>query len=205
MIDMPSDLRKRTNADRYALWWRGWAALHNIHGGWRMTVYVVGHSPRTGPVKLGYTENLDDRLRSLRRGETCPLSVHQRFSRSRPPEDLGVLYQVEEGGRDLERHLHFIFRSQRIEGEWFSLGQSPGEVVGRVAQAVRVFAFQPALGLPDLLGPAGAEPAASEPLTHLGEQAARHHEMFRAWVDAGFTEDQAMRLLLAAVDREHQT
>jgi hypothetical protein len=33
------------------------------------------------------------------------------------------------------------------------------------------------------------------PLTPLAQQAAAHHEAFRAWVDAGFTEEQAMDLL----------
>jgi hypothetical protein len=168
-----------------------------------VAVYVVGHSPRTGPVKIGYTDSLADRLRSLRRGETCPLAVHQRFSRSRPTQDLVSLYTFDQGDRDLERHLHFVFRDSRIDGEWFSLGTSPAEVVEKVTSAARVMSRQPALAMPigGHVTHQAAEPG-PEPLTRLAEDAARHHEMFRAWLDAGFNEDQAMKLLFAAIDRE---
>lgn len=169
-----------------------------------MTVYIVGHSPRTGPVKIGHTDNLADRLRSLRRGETCPLVVHQRFSRSRPTADLVALYSFAAADRDLERHLHFVFRGARIDGEWFSLGTTPAEVVDKVTAAARLMPRQPVLSQ-SLTGPTLTHDdplPAAEPLTRLGEDAARHHEMFRSWMDAGFSEDQAMKLLLAAIDRE---
>lgn len=176
-----------------------------------VAVYVVGHSPRTGPVKIGYTDNIDDRLRCLRRGETCPLVVHQRFSRSRPSSDLMLLHSVDDGDRNLERHLHSILRDFRIDGEWFSLGFTPDEVIAKVSSAVH--AFHPARSLTPGNGPGYRAPqlfdlpAAStpEPLTRLAEDAARHHEMFRAWIDAGFTEDQAMKLLLVAMAAEQQS
>ncbi len=38
-----------------------------------------------------------------------------------------------------------------------------------------------------------------EPLTDLAVAAAHQHELFLAWVDAGFTPDQAMDLLVAVV------
>ncbi|WP_432169097.1 hypothetical protein [Streptomyces sp. 1222.5] len=38
------------------------------------------------------------------------------------------------------------------------------------------------------------EPA-EPPVTQLAAEAALHHEAFRAWVDAGFTEHQALELL----------
>lgn len=99
-----------------------------------MPVYVVGHSPRTGPVKIGYAGNLEDRLRALRRGETCPLAVHQRFSSTRPPSDLALLHSLD-GDRSLEREVHLRLREFRIEGEWFSLGTTPAEVVDLVGKA----------------------------------------------------------------------
>src|SRR3954471_23083404 len=113
-----------------------------------LVVYVVGHSPRTGPVKIGYTDSLAERLRCLRRGETCPLAVHQRFSRSRPTQDLVPLYTFDQGDRELERHLHFVFRDSRIEGECFSLGSSPAEVVERVMTASRIMSRQATLVMP---------------------------------------------------------
>ncbi|MFJ6841394.1 hypothetical protein ACIQRE_01855 [Streptomyces griseoluteus] len=35
----------------------------------------------------------------------------------------------------------------------------------------------------------------SEPITELAAQAAAHHEVFQSWVEAGFTEAQALELL----------
>jgi hypothetical protein len=35
------------------------------------------------------------------------------------------------------------------------------------------------------------------PLTELAAAAVQQHELYRSWVDAGFTEDQAMILLVA--------
>lgn len=37
------------------------------------------------------------------------------------------------------------------------------------------------------------------PITELAADAARQHEVFRTWVDAGFTEDQALKLLIAVI------
>lgn len=37
------------------------------------------------------------------------------------------------------------------------------------------------------------------PLTELAAQAALHHELFEAYIAAGFTEGQAMRLIAAIV------
>lgn len=39
------------------------------------------------------------------------------------------------------------------------------------------------------------------PITHLGAAAAQHHEMYTAWVDAGFTPEQAMQLLIALITK----
>lgn len=171
-----------------------------------VTVYVVGHSPRTGPVKIGFTDNIDERLRCLRRGEACSLAVHQRFSSSRPTTDLALLHSIDDGDRQLERHLHFVFRQFRIDGEWFSLGSTPDEVITKVTNATSSFypqmEFAPAAAPTPFARPSTLEDPAPEPLTLLGEAAVRHHEMFRAWMDAGFTEDQALRLLIAATASE---
>ena len=37
------------------------------------------------------------------------------------------------------------------------------------------------------------------PLTELAAQAALHHEMYSAYVEAGFTEEQAMQLLATVI------
>ncbi|HET6636803.1 MAG TPA: hypothetical protein VFH77_17430 [Streptomyces sp.] len=38
-----------------------------------------------------------------------------------------------------------------------------------------------------------------DPLTPLAAEAAMHHEAFKAWVKAGFTQEQAMELLKAVI------
>jgi hypothetical protein len=37
------------------------------------------------------------------------------------------------------------------------------------------------------------------PLTELAAMAAMHHEMYRSYVDAGFTEEQAFRIVLTVI------
>lgn len=207
-----------------------------------MTVYVVGHAPRTGPVKIGYAKDVEVRLRSLRRGETCPLVVHQRFSSSRPPADLLVLHSLD-GDLALERWLHLRLREFRIEGEWFSLGSTPGEVIAtvneeveawstsgnsRLATVVRRPRVARQVRTPEVVKPVIEEPEQAwdgtlpgistwvahtevlparrtkpvrAPFGALAAAADQHRAMFCAWVDAGFTEDQALRLLAAAVGK----
>jgi hypothetical protein len=38
-----------------------------------------------------------------------------------------------------------------------------------------------------------------DPLTELAKAAAQLHELFRAYVEAGFTEEQALRIVLQAL------
>lgn len=40
----------------------------------------------------------------------------------------------------------------------------------------------------------------ADPVTELMEMAAAMHELYRSWVDAGFTDEQAMRLLGSMID-----
>ena len=42
-------------------------------------------------------------------------------------------------------------------------------------------------------------PMPPDPLTELMKGAAHAHEMYRAYVDAGFTEEQALRLIIAMI------
>lgn len=39
------------------------------------------------------------------------------------------------------------------------------------------------------------EPMPPSPMTALAQRAAEHHELFRSWIAAGFTEQQALQLL----------
>lgn len=40
---------------------------------------------------------------------------------------------------------------------------------------------------------------AEEPSTPLQEETTRHHEMFLAYLDAGFTEEQSLRLIIGII------
>lgn len=139
-------------------------------------IYVVG-VPKSvsAPVKIGTSSDVPARLVALRRGETMPLRVSGMIG---DPGCLDVLATFD-GGGDLERRLHSVFAERRIDGEWFYLGPS-AKAVERIRAAV--------------------EPASpADPITPLAAMAAKHHEMFRAWVAAGFTDDQAIRLLAATL------
>lgn len=68
----------------------------------RGTIYFVGYA--NGPIKIGFTSNLDYRIESLQ--TACPY-------------DLVVLATVE-GTMGLEAELHARFRSHRLRGEWFA-------------------------------------------------------------------------------------
>lgn len=68
-------------------------------------VYAIRAMP-DGPVKLGHTVNIEQRLRQLQTG------AHER---------LAVIWQTL-GDVNAERRLHMIFGNFRIHLEWFDLG-----------------------------------------------------------------------------------
>jgi hypothetical protein len=69
-----------------------------------MTVYFIATKSPDSPVKIGYTENVERRLRELQ--NMSPLQLH-------------VLWTLDNAGRDVERQLHERFREHRLWGEWF--------------------------------------------------------------------------------------
>lgn len=142
-------------------------------------IYVAGvpHSV-SAPVKIGSSGNIPQRLVQLQRGESMPLRVATMIP---SPARLDILASFD-GDEDAERRLHAVFRERRVDGEWFYLG-GPSTAVERVAAALEQ-------GLPPT-----PEPSTASPPTPLTAAAVRHHEMFLSWVAAGFTEDQAIRLL----------
>jgi hypothetical protein len=145
-------------------------------------IYVVGvpHSV-SAPVKIGSSANVPQRLVQLQRGESMPLRVATMIP---DPADLDVLASFD-GDETAERRLHAVFRDRRVGGEWFYLG-GPVVAVERVTAAFEQ----------------GATPISHQtpvPPTTLATEAVRHHEMFLSWVAAGFTEDQALRLLAHSI------
>ena len=90
-----------------------------------MAIYVIGHQSDTGPVKIGTSITPASRLLSIRRGDSCPASVRERFVRD--IVQLEILDRFD-GERPLERALHRDLREHRIGGEWFTLGPNPDAV-----------------------------------------------------------------------------
>lgn len=85
----------------------------------RGVVYVIGDG-RANIVKIGVTQNLKSRLKSMQVSYPYRLLV------------LCVFH----GGGSLEAHLHQRFHSQRLEGEWFDFGeQDPVSLVTEAADA----------------------------------------------------------------------
>lgn len=66
-------------------------------------VYFI-QSEMGGPIKIGTTKNIDERLQKLQL--CCPVP-------------LIVLFTINDAGHDLEAKLHRRFRLHRLHGEWF--------------------------------------------------------------------------------------
>lgn len=69
-----------------------------------MTVYFIAAEGEGDPIKIGFTDNLERRLRELQ---------------NTSPKRLAVLAAVE-GDRDLEQRMHEYLRDERQWGEWFT-------------------------------------------------------------------------------------
>ena len=76
------------------------------------SIYFIGG--RDGPIKIGFTRQLAQRLRRLQMNSPVRLSVIAAF----------------EGDRSDELELHRLFKPQRLHGEWFR--RSP-ELRGHIA------------------------------------------------------------------------
>jgi T5orf172 domain len=90
-------------------------------------VYIIGPANRR-PVKIGYSDNVDSRLRALQTGS---------------PLELGVLWTTP-GAQPLEDMLHKEFKHYRTHGEWFDFGElDPVTAVARAVKAIRKMAPVP--------------------------------------------------------------
>jgi hypothetical protein len=81
-------------------------------------VYLVSSMEFPDMVKIGYTDNISNRLSGLQTGS---------------PVLLDVLCSIP-GPRELESYLHGVFRKRRKHGEWFSFPE--GNVIDLVRNAV---------------------------------------------------------------------
>lgn len=96
-----------------------------------MFLYVIG--PKTGAQKIGFSKNVQQRLRTLQTASALPLHVHI----SQPVPEARV--------RLLEKQLHRELGYRRLSGEWFDL--SPDDAVAQVQHAVMRWADDPLLGI----------------------------------------------------------
>lgn len=83
-------------------------------------VYVVA-GVAGGPVKIGYTSDLQRRLTALQIGSPIKLRTLATFA----------------GGKELEASIHRLLADYRLEGEWFDLAdRNPVEVVSELVQQI---------------------------------------------------------------------
>lgn len=96
-----------------------------------MYLYVIG--PTVGAQKIGFSKNVQQRLRTLQTASAVPLLIHAQVA---VPEARVRL---------LERKLHNELRHRKKSGEWFEL--SPDDAVAQVHHAVIRWADDPLLGI----------------------------------------------------------
>lgn len=85
-----------------------------------MTVYFVGRQDDPSIVKIGHTDELEDRMVSL----------------SSAYEDGIELLAQCDGGRDVEFFLHQLFIDNRREGEWFEKTAALSFIIDKFKEAV---------------------------------------------------------------------
>lgn len=86
-----------------------------------MAVYFVQAGNGDGPIKIGYTKNLIERIAAIKQSHSEFISVLKTY----PDWDRGV-----------ERSLHKMFKPYRIKGEWYKpvnhiyglIGLKPGHI-----------------------------------------------------------------------------
>lgn len=173
-------------------------------------VYVIG-TRTAAPVKIGVSHDPTARLETIRTGTGCKTPEGIDLSA------LEVLYRCE-GDRQMERALHFRFRNLRVVGEWFNL--HPAVAPREVRMAASEMPWLGTPGQPQRVEPQQQKPEAAvvqvrQPARRpapvavheqhgrctdeLVQAAHHHHRMFKAWIEAGFTEQQAINLLAQVV------
>lgn len=78
-------------------------------------VYFIQAGDERGPVKIGYSCDVEKRLESLQTGNHLSCRVIAKFPHADAPE--------------IERKLHSRFANQRLEGEWFSWSDRIGDLI----------------------------------------------------------------------------
>ena len=71
-------------------------------------VYVIG--PDKGPIKIGFTNNLENRLRTIQTGNPERIKIH-----------YSIEFKSEKDMRAAEKKIHKSLSHKRKKGEWFNI------------------------------------------------------------------------------------
>ena len=75
-----------------------------------MTYYVYAIGPSKGPTKIGFTNNLETRLRAIQTGNPEKIQIH-----------YSIEFDTEKEMRIAEKKIHRILSHRRKKGEWFDI------------------------------------------------------------------------------------
>ena len=89
----------------------------------QMVLYVVEADSK---YKIGVAKSISNRLRLLQTGNPYKLSVYKEYRIS-----------TESAARELEKELHSMFNSKRMEGEWFNLMKDDLELLDQYVKSTK--------------------------------------------------------------------
>lgn len=72
-------------------------------------MYAIGPSSK-GPTKIGFTNNLETRLRAIQTGNPEKIQIH-----------YSIEFDTEKEMRIAEKKIHRILSHRRKKGEWFDI------------------------------------------------------------------------------------
>ena len=93
-------------------------------------IYAIGQ--KNGPLKIGITDNVENRLSILNVGS---------------PNFLSILFKYKadsiENAIKIEKELHYNFRLKHIRGEWFNINESDISEIQKLISSLKFYTFVP--------------------------------------------------------------
>ena len=89
----------------------------------QMVLYVVEADSK---YKIGVAKSISNRLKLLQTGNPYKISVYKEYKISTEPLARGI-----------EKELHSMFSSKRMEGEWFNLAKEDLELLDQYVKSVK--------------------------------------------------------------------
>lgn len=158
-------------------------------------IYVCGTpAPSMAPVKIGYTTvGPENRLEQIRTPGSVIVPAAVDLA------TIELLYAAEAEAW-MERALHEHFREYRVEGEWFSLDPAVARREVRMAIAEILRANERMVVPKPVRRSIVVAHELSTPVptqrSNQASHATQHRLLFERWTQAGFTEDQALRMVV---------